>query len=608
MMTNSFNVLCQKFSRMSFASLWSIYCSIVILLAIPNYLFIKKQYHTITANPGRIVNIILIDLIILLVLSVALLVRMHRKDIKDPSKLRNRFVLAFSVIAALPTILVALFSSYIFNYSIQSWFDKKILTILDQSVLVGESYIYEHKMQLKKATYDMVQDLKDTQYDFIYDSAKFSEVLNVEAKIRSLDEAIVFQPTTHYIIAQTSLSFILSFSNIPPHLIEKASTGEIVEVDIDPKKIRMLVKLPNYSNTYLLTGRLIDDNIINHINKAEGTAVEYYRLKNQISTIQIKFLIAFILFALLLLSYTVSLGNLFASRIINPIKQLVDATDKVKEGNLTIQVQEYNEPDEIGILGIAFNRMIKQLASQKRDLAAAERAMAWSDVARRVAHEIKNPLTPIYLAAERLKKKFGAQVSDQIAFNKYIEIIANHTNDIKNIVGEFVNFARLPAPIFAECNIISLIKKIIDARGILNENIEYVFIEDVDEIKIVCDAAQINQIMLNLLKNAEEALAETRGARKIIVRIEYSAEQLVIEIIDNGSGFSDDLLSNATNAYITTKAKGTGLGLAIVKKIVQDHCGDIIISNNLEINGATIKLIFDNNKLKFKLSVTHNKA
>ena len=243
--------------------------------------------------------------------------------------------------------------------------------------------------------------------------------------------------------------------------------------------------------------------------------------------------------------------------------------------------------------------MTQQLNLQQKDLLVAQRALAWSDVARRVAHEIKNPLTPIQLAAERLYTKFENEVADKGTFRKYTDTIIRHTGDIKKIVSEFVNFARLPLPVFNICEIVNLIKTTVDSRKLLNDKIAYKVTSNIEQVNFICDSLQINQVMLNLLKNSEEAL-EAQGAGRIDVTITQESYILTIIVEDNGPGFNNDLIGRATEAYITTRLKGTGLGLAIVKKIVQDHLGELNILNN-EKGGAAIKLTFNMNELKYKL-------
>ncbi|MCC8461749.1 MAG: PAS domain-containing sensor histidine kinase [Rickettsia endosymbiont of Ecitomorpha arachnoides] len=577
---------------------------LIFTLAIAAIIFACATFYVISLeskNFSTIIGFLLVDLAIFLILGVLLTQKFFTQNSNnDSSKLQNRIVIAFSLVAAIPTIIVSVFSVYFFNLSVQAWFDKKISTVLDQSVIVAESYIAEHKLQLKETALAVAEDLSDMYYDLIHNPALFTKTLNTEAEMRSLDEAIVLNKSTNTIVANSYLSFSLSFATIPAHLIKKADLGEPVEVKSDPTKIRMLIKLKEYNDVYLLVGRLVDNKIIDHVDATNGAAAEYNSLKNEIDNIQIKFSIMFIFIALLLLFVAISFGVIFTAKIVKPIKKLVTATDKVKDGDLTVQVPENEvDKDEIGTLYAAFNRMIKQLSRQQRDLVIAQRAMAWSDVAKKVAHEIKNPLTPILLASERLLKKFSPEIKEKAEFENYLKMIIRHTNDIKNIVSEFVLFARLPAPKFTKSELVYLVKHIVEARKLLNDNILYKFESNVDQFDFMCDATQINQVMINLLKNAEESI-EGRESGKIEVTIDAKDDFISVIVIDNGKGFPPELIGKATESYVTTSSKGMGVGLAIVKRIVEEHCGILDIANREE-EGAIIDIKFDLKELDLKV-------
>ena len=346
---------------------------------------------------------------------------------------------------------------------------------------------------------------------------------------------------------------------------------------------------------------MVDEKIIDHINKTNGAAQEYFRLKTQIFDLQVKFSMIFILLAMILLLAAIIWGRHFAERIVKPIRELVIAAEKVKNGDLTAQVPEEGlKKDEIKILSSAFNRMVKQIDRQQRDLLIAQRALAWSDVARRVAHEIKNPLTPIQLSAERLLKKFKGQVQDQDSFEKYINNITKNSNEIKMIVSEFVNFARLPSPDFSKYEIVSMINYLVDARRLINDNILYTIVSNVRSFELICDSTQLNRVMVNLLQNAEDALEGIIYQKQITVQIMVDGDFASISVLDNGPGFSVQVLENATKAYFTTKTKGTGLGLAIVDRIVQDHFGIFSIFNREE-GGAVVRLTFNTHELRIKV-------
>ena len=586
---------------------YTIITAAVIFLLI-NSFFVYLEFQYSEVDPVSVIGLMLIILVgsllfVILLLNnpVSSLFSFIKRTRKRAYKLRKRIIIAFSFGAAVPTIIVAVFSTYFFNFGVQSWFDDKVSRVLEQSIIVGESYINEHIMQLKETAISISDDYDDLYYKLVYNPELFQEILTGQAEMRTLDEAIIFKKDTNTILAQTALSFSLSFLAIPSYVFDKASKGEVVQISSDPTKLRILIKLRNYNDTYLLIGRLIDEKIIDHINRANGTAQEYFRLKGHIFDLQVKFAMIFILLAIILLLAAIIWGRHFAEQLVKPIRELVIAAEKVKNGDLTAQVPEEGlKKDEIKILSLAFNRMVKQIDRQQRDLLIAQRALAWSDVARKVAHEIKNPLTPIHLGAEMLLKKFKNQVQDQDSFEKYINNIIKNSNEIRMIVSEFVNFARLPSPDFSKHEIVSIINQLVDERRLINDKILYQIFSNVKLFELVCDGTQLNRVLVNLLQNAEHALENISYQQRITVHIMLDGDFIAISVLDNGLGFSPRVLENATKAYFTTKAKGTGLGLAIVDKIVQDHLGTLNIFSREE-GGGCVKLTFNAKELRVKL-------
>jgi len=566
--------------------------------------FLNQGENTL---PTSLVSLILVDLIVFLLLLLAMIRKTLFSIFKDyqSSRIRARIILMFSIIAAIPTIIVSVFSVIIFNYGLQSWFDSKVSTAIDQSVRVADLYILEQKMKLKETAFSMADDLNDLyneNYLEMINTNFLTTVLNRQAEVRSLTEAIVFQRKTNTVLAQNATSFSFSFWRIPQHDMDKADSGEVVEIFSDPGKIRMLIRLIDYhESTYLLIGRLVDEEIINYVDKTTGAAQTYNNMKGKMGSIQVRFALIFVLVAGLLLVATITIGSIFANRIAKPIRRLVKATELVQAGDLTVQINTMeSKEDELSILTNAFNRMVKKIDIQQKDLALAQRAMAWSDVARRVAHEIKNPLTPITLSADRLIKKFLDQVDDKEGFTRYTSTIQRHTKDIQKIVTEFEDFAKMPTPNFEQCEIVSLLKELVQSRQVINDKIQYHYTHNVPILEFVCDITQINQVIVNLFKNAEEALETLTTEKKIYLDLELTDEDLELSISDNGKGFLPNMIDKVTEAYMTTRSKGSGLGLAIVKKIVHDHGGEILISN-IKDGGGLVKLIFAKKFLDSKI-------
>ncbi|HTO81067.1 MAG TPA: PAS domain-containing sensor histidine kinase [Methylomirabilota bacterium] len=232
------------------------------------------------------------------------------------------------------------------------------------------------------------------------------------------------------------------------------------------------------------------------------------------------------------------------------------------------------------------------------ELLSAQRKAAWADVARRIAHEIKNPLTPIQLSAERLKRKYLKEISsDPETFTTCTDTIVRQVGDIGRMVDEFSAFARMPAPVMAPENLVELCHRAIFLQQSANPSISYKTDFPATEVRLNCDAQQIGQALMNLLKNAAESiearsnLGNSEPPGQIGLNIRESEDDLTLTIEDNGRGLPDQGRERLTEPYVTTRGKGTGLGLAIVKKIAEDH-GALLQLDDRPGGGAIVRLTF----------------
>lgn len=271
------------------------------------------------------------------------------------------------------------------------------------------------------------------------------------------------------------------------------------------------------------------------------------------------------------------------------------AVVQFRRGNDLLTLAARSSPGGVGQV-ITFDDITQQLLDQRQ--------AAWSDVARRIAHEIKNPLTPIQLAAERLKRRFGGLIGDDMdVFNQLTETIVRQVGDLRNMVDEFSSFARMPKPVFRDENLVDLLRQAVFMQRVAFPDISFETKFDVDDTRFSCDRRQISQAVINLLKNAVEAIearhetqshssgndAPAMGTILVEMRVNGSAIEVVIS--DDGIGLPDDH-EHLIEPYVTTRAKGTGLGLAIVKKIVEEHFGSIAFSAS-SLGGAQVTLHFD---------------
>ncbi|HXU99970.1 MAG TPA: PAS domain-containing sensor histidine kinase [Caulobacteraceae bacterium] len=231
-------------------------------------------------------------------------------------------------------------------------------------------------------------------------------------------------------------------------------------------------------------------------------------------------------------------------------------------------------------------------------LVAAQRNAAWRDVARRIAHEIKNPLTPIQLSAERLKRKYRDEISSDVeTFDRCTDTIIRQVGDIGRMVDEFSAFARMPAPIFAPHDPAELLREAVFAQRVADPDVAMEIGALPRDLVLQCDARIVGQALTNVLKNAGEAIAARRSAQpglngRIRAGLQAHGRRIDFVIEDNGIGLPAKERDRLTEPYVTTRAKGTGLGLAIVKRILEDHGGELVLSDADERPGARVLLSF----------------
>jgi two-component system, NtrC family, nitrogen regulation sensor histidine kinase NtrY len=244
---------------------------------------------------------------------------------------------------------------------------------------------------------------------------------------------------------------------------------------------------------------------------------------------------------------------------------------------------------------LTFDDITEQLTDQRR--------AAWSDIARRIAHEIKNPLTPIQLAAERLQRRYGKEVTTEPeTFERLTGTIIRQVGDLRRMVDEFSNFARMPKPVFREENVHEIARQALFLHEVAHPGITFTIEPPEGSFAMVCDRRQLAQALTNVVKNAVEAI-ETRRNRgehsiagdRVELRLKSDKEQLVIDVLDTGIGLPEDR-ERLTEPYMTTRVRGTGLGLAIVKKIVEEHMGEIAFLDRPG-GGTHVRIAFDSERL-----------
>jgi two-component system nitrogen regulation sensor histidine kinase NtrY len=359
------------------------------------------------------------------------------------------------------------------------------------------------------------------------------------------------------------------------------------------------MRLQNFKDRFIYVVKYLDKDISKYLTETEEAINFYYTVEEKSTGIKISFAIIYIVIVSLLLFISISIAIRFSSRFFRSINNLILASTSIGEGNLDIKVPEVKTDKDLEILNKNFNQMIDRLKDQQDKLIINERHEAWGSLARKLAHEIKNPLTPIQLTIDRLKNKYSNELDVKIKenFNENLMIINNQIKQIEKLVNEFSDFARMPKPIFQKNDLVILIKDNVKLLQELDLTIKIDFIHNNQQLFFDGDKEQLSRVFLNLIKNSIESIQQKTEKvsdfnKNITIELNNFDSHISLVINDNGIGFKNlnNNIKEILNPYFTTKKKGTGLGLSIVNKIINDHNGNIeFISKD---DGAIIKIIF----------------
>ncbi len=708
---------------------------IAIALAIPALGSGVATYLALTGappfgpHPSAVLSLLNLDLVLLLALGAVIAKRLievwaERRRGLAGSRLQIRLVVLFSLIAIMPTIIVAVFSYLFFSFGIELWFSDKVRTAISESLAVAEAYLHEHQQAIRADVLAMANDLNRDAVKLALNPPHLEQVVSAQAALRGLTEAVVFDRAGN-ILARSSLSFTLGFEPVPDDAIRLADTGDVAIMTNDSDdRVRALVRLNQFGDVYLYVGRFIEPRVLSHMEETQRAVAQYERMEGQRSGFQITFALIFVVVALLFLVAAVAIGIHFATHLAVPISRLITAAEQVRGGDLAARVPEGEKDDELASLSRAFNRMTYQIESQQRELReanrqlderrrftetvltgvsagvigldrlgrinlpnrsassllgvdleqvigqdlaevapemagllseaerrpdrlaqlqvqlvsgtntrtllvriaaehnagdisgfivtfdditellSAQRKAAWADIARRIAHEIKNPLTPIQLAAERLRRRYLKDIKkDAETFTICTDTIIRHVGDIGRMIDEFSSFARMPAPVLKPENLIEIVHQAVFLQRTAHPEIAFETAFPSHSVTVRCDARLVGQALMNIVKNAIESIQARVGddgtapAGHIHVSVIQREDQTVVVVEDNGKGLPQQGRERLTEPYVTTRTKGTGLGLAIVKKIMEDHQGELVLEDG-EPEGARVSLVFTASELR----------
>ena len=558
--------------------------------------FINEGFVTLTDQ--NLQTLLIIDIFLLLIFFTLIFRNFYRfyytgKKNKKGSQTNLRYISVFSLFTVLPSLVVAIFSLFIFNFGIQNYFDKQITKAVNNSFDVAKNYLEESKENVLSDVILMSVGLNRASGFYYSNQSRFLQIMKSEKILRRIDDV--------YLIDSLGNILLSDVRDIKDEFIvpsddnyDQALEGKPVFIsDNLENKTTVMTKLTSLVDTYLYISRNIDPEILRYLNETEEAVSFYYSVENSQTGIKVTFAIIYIIVVTLLLFLSTSIAITFASRLTKPIINLIGASDSISKGALDVKVPELETDEELKQLNQNFNQMIERLKEQQNKLLINERYEAWESVARKLAHEIKNPLTPIQLSIDSLREKYKDKlVSESKDFEKYLETINRQIKDIEKLVNEFSNFARMPRPILKKIDIIQLINKSLDFIKLSSKN-SINLINKINNKFINGDEDQLNRVLINLIKNSEESLLERSQKEpnfkgNIDIEINDNNDYIIVKIKDNGTGITD--ANKAMTPYFTTKKTGTGLGLPIVTKIINEHSGNFSIRNKSDKSGAVVTI------------------
>jgi two-component system nitrogen regulation sensor histidine kinase NtrY len=635
--------------------------------------------------------------------------RAARSPIGGRGRLHVRLVALFSVIASVPTVLVVIFASLLFQSGTQFWFSDRARTILENADRVAQVYAQENQERIQRDIIAMAGDVIGYINQFGVDNPAFTDRFFYQVVARDLTEAAIINVTANRpnVIAAVNLDERPLEKRFPAALLSQLRGGETRVVTDAGDRVEAIFRLDPQAEVFLYASRKVNPAALAQIEQARSAASDYQRTLARSRTLQFRFNAVLLLVSLLIVAISIWIALTLADRLVRPVGQLVDAARRVTAGDMSARVPTSRIHDEVSTLGNAFNRMTRRVEEQTSALVAAnsqlenrrafieavlsgvsagilsldhdrrvrlinssaeallktdkdsavgrklsqlapeldqqldseeregiiqiasggeprtlavkrvkvegghvltfdditdqlldQRRAAWSDVARRIAHEIKNPLTPIQLAAERLQRRYGGEISsDEGTFQKLTGTIVRQVGDLRKMVDEFSSFARMPKPVFREEAVAEIARQALFLHEVAHPEIRFTLDAPEPSPHLVCDRRQLGQALTNLVKNGVEAIQQKKeegqgsAEERVTIRIAEAEGQLSIDIADTGIGLPDDR-ARLTEPYVTTRAKGTGLGLAIVMKIVEEHFGSIAFEDPPG-GGTLVRLVFD---------------
>jgi len=563
--------------------------------------FIDKSFIDLSEKNLQFLLILNIFFLFLLFIFIFIEIKSAIKsDIdKDGIKSNKKYITYFALFTFIPSVLISIFSLFLFSFALEKYFDKKVTTVVNNSYELAKNYVDEIRNKIES---DIVLIAFDTNKskNFLNDNViEYKRFLDTQKIIRNVDEIHVININKEILF--TSLEDEQTY--IAP--VDKALN--LVLDDDRPLKIinapenisAAIMRLQNFDDRFIYVVKYLDEDISKYLTESQEAINFYYTVEEKSTGIKISFAIIYIIVVSVLLFVSISIAIRFSSRFFRSINNLIFASTSIGAGNFDAKVPEVKTDKDLETLNKNFNLMIDRLKNQQDKLIINERHEAWSNLARKLAHEIKNPLTPIQLTIDRLKNKYSNQLenNEQNKFKDYLKTINNQIKQIEKLVNEFSDFARMPKPTFQKNNLSKILNENIKLLHELDKSINLIFLNNSKDIMLHCDKEQISRVFFNLIKNSIESIhqkfeKDSNDNKKITIELIENNDHINFVIQDTGVGFNDlqSNIKDILNPYFTTKKEGTGLGLSIVNKIVNDHNGNIKFTSVED--GAKIEILF----------------
>jgi len=531
-------------------------------------------------------------------------------------KTERRLAMVILVTTMVPLAAALYLGTQMFRRASAVWYSPEIGAQLDRGVDVYKDYVKAIKDDLKHQTVAIAAS------PVLREAAKKGNVETMESELdavfpnftslvelRILREPLIVPAPPYDLAELTAKTMAHRDRGRPVNATSEKSLSQLYPLTDDPDG-------PCVFATYAVSSKRLDE-----LESAGDVVKRYHQIEASRSDVYQGYLNVFALLLGVTLVLTVPLGILLARGITRRINRLSAAINLVAEGDLTVRVPVTGS-DELTDLARTFNRMIGEISHSRSRIEFLQRIGAWQDMAQRLAHEIKNPLTPIQLAVQECHRKYAGEDGKYRALlDTTLEIVEEEVGTLRRLVGSFSSFARLPHAELAEANLSDFLRDCenqlghledpslgegaTDAEPIPAQNVEIRWEVPTETIKVAIDRQMLRRVVVNLVRNAVQAIRDeaTRGSRPdvsfgassdvighVVVSASREDDGARIEVEDDGPGIAASMRGRIFDPYFTTKADGTGLGLAIVKKVVVEHGGEIQADRSTRLGGARFVL------------------